>query len=433
MSLTKKNRVAILGIIGLVIVRFVLILGPLIEPGRGITVDSEQYISLANNLIESGRYVTQISPLLDLWRAPGYSFFLAAVLWVTGGSLTAVLILQYFFGLTCAYIIYLLGKETVDERVGVAASILFLLSPNALFWSATIMTEILFTVGLALAFLWASRAVKGQFPMWPIGILFGVMTLVRPIGLYLFALWGIWFLWFSWKAEWLSVGRKHAVLVFAFTAVVSPWFVRNYITHGEFTLSTVSQATVKSYHLALSLVEAKGITWEEAKIEVNTLDSEGSALLSIVKTYPGDFLKVQLRGIARTVTGIEVGTWMELISAQSYQGSGILEGLLSLNFSKVNEAVRDILSSGNPAALLLITWGLLYTLLLFILGGIGMFRLMFHMDVELRHLGILMAVTILYLVVVPGAAGEARFRVPVEPLFAYLSAITLTHKVEKIK
>jgi len=418
-SLTKINRVAILGIIGLAIVRFVLIIGPLIDPGRGITVDSEQYISLANNLIESGRYVTQISPLLDLWRAPGYSFFLAAVLWVTGGSLTAVLILQYFFGLFCTYIIYLLGKETLDERVGVVAAILFLLSPNALFWSATV-----------LAFLWASRAAKGQFPMWAIGILFGVMTLVRPIGLYLFVLWGIWFLWYSWKAEWISVGRKLAVLFFAFTAIVSPWFIRNYITHGEFTLSTVSEATVKSYHLALSLVEAKGIPWEEAKIEVNTLDSEGSALISILKTYPVDFLKVQLRGIARTITGIEVGTWMELISAQSYQGSGILEGLLSLNFSKVSEAVRSILSSGNPAALLLITWGLLYTLLLFILGAIGLIRLMFHMDVELKYMGILMVVTILYLVVVPGAAGEARFRVPVEPFFAYLAAIPFMHNAD---
>jgi len=429
-SLTKINRVAILGIIGLAIVRFVLIIGPLIDPGRGITVDSEQYISLANNLIESGRYVTQISPLLDLWRAPGYSFFLAAVLWVTGGSLTAVLILQYFFGLFCTYIIYLLGKETLDERVGVVAAILFLLSPNALFWSATFMTEILFTLGLVLAFLWASRAAKGQFPMWAIGILFGVMTLVRPIGLYLFVLWGIWFLWYSWKAEWISVGRKLAVLFFAFTALVSPWYIRNYITHSEFTLSTVSEATVKSYHLALSLVEAKGIPWEEAKIEVNTLDSEGSALISILKTYPVDFLKVQLRGIARTITGIEVGTWMELISAQSYQGSGILEGLLSLNFSKVSEAVRSILSSGNPAALLLITWGLLYTLLLFILGAIGLIRLMFHMDVELKYMGILMVVTILYLVVVPGAAGEARFRVPVEPFFAYLAAIPFMHNAD---
>lgn len=431
MSLTKINRAVIIGIIVLVIVRFVLIIGPLIEPGRGITVDSEQYISLANNLILSGRYETQISPLLDLWRAPGYSFFLAVVLWVTGGSLTAVLILQYIFGLFCAYIIYLLGKETVDERVGVVASILFLLSPNALFWSATIMTEILFTVGLALGVLWAFRAAKDQFPMWPIGILFGVLALVRPIGLYLFVLWGIWFLWYSWKAEGPSAGRKLAVLIFAFTAVVSPWFIRNYITHGEFKLSSVSDATVKSYHLALSLVEAKDITWEEAKAEVNALDSEGSALSSIIKAYPGDFLKVQLRGIARTVTGIEIGTWMELISAQPYQGSGILEGLLSLNFSKISEAVRSILSSGNPTALLLITWGLLHTLFLFILGAIGLIRLMFQMDAELRHLGILMGVTILYLIVIPGAAGEARFRVPVEPLFAYLSAITFKLEAKK--
>jgi hypothetical protein len=254
------------------------------------------------------------------------------------------------------------------------------------------------------------------------------MTLVRPIGLYLFVLWGIWLLWHFRRSEQLSEGRKLAVLVIAFIVIVFPWFVRNFVTHGEFKLSIVSEVTLNTYHLGLSLVEAKNITWEEAKTEVNLLDSEGSALLSIVKAYPGDFLKVQLRGIVRTVTGIEIGTWMNLISTKSYQGSGILEGLISLNLSRISNAIRSILSSGSPTALLLIAWGLIHTIILLILGAIGVIRLLTHMELELRYLGILMVVTILYLIVVPGAAGEARFRIPAEPLLAYLAAIPFKFK-----
>jgi 4-amino-4-deoxy-L-arabinose transferase-like glycosyltransferase len=381
-------------------------------------------------LLEKGKYESPDFPGIDLFRAPGYPTFLAFVFWLTGDSLAAVVFIQYTLGLFCAYLIYLLGKETIDQRVGVVAAILFLLSPNVLFWSASIMTEIIFTVCLMLSFLMVLRAAKDQFPLWPIGLLFGVMTLVRPIGLYLFIIWGVWFLWSFRNTDWLSVGRKFAGLVFAFTVVVIPWFVRNYRTHGEFKLSIVSEVTVDTYHLALSLVEAKDITWEEAKTEVNMLDAEGSALLSILKSYPGDFLKVQLRGIARTVTGIEVGTWMNLISTKSYQGSGILEGLISFNLSKISSAIRSILSSGDPTALLLIAWGLLHTIILIIFGAIGVIRLLFYLELEQKYLGILMVVTILYLVVVPGAAGEARFRIPAEPLLAYLSAIPFKFKNE---
>ena len=432
MGLNRRNYILIAGMLGLVIVRFALILNPLIEPNRGITIDSQQYLSLAQSILDDQRYASSIAPQIDLFRAPGYPIFLTVILWLTGGSLMAVLLVQYVLGLLCALLLYLLGKEIINAGVGVLGSTLFLLSPNTLFWSATIMTEILFAVGLLLAIFLTWRVVRDQFPLWPIGILLGGLSLIRPIGLYLMLLWGVWFLLgYLLKAAWIPAGRRIAQFFLMSLLVVTPWFLRNYYKHGEFTLSTVSATTVSSFHLALSLVEAEEISWEEAKLKVLEMESDGSALFSIIQSYPGDFIKVQVRGIARTVLGTEVGTWMKLISGQTYAGSGILNALLSGNLSTIKEAIANISTSNSASALFLLAWGLLYTFIIAGLSLIGIMRVVRYGGVELRTMAILFLVIMLYLIVTPGAAGEARFRVPVEPLLAFLSAMTLMPNPER--
>ncbi len=432
MGLNRRNYIIAAGMLGLIIFRFALILNPMIETNRGITIDSEQYLSLAQSILDYQRYESPLSPQLDLFRAPGYPVFLTAVLWLTGGSLMAVVLVQYALGLLCSYLLYLLGKFSINERVGVLGSILFLLSPNALFWSATIMTEILFTVGLLLALFMTWRVVRDQFPLWPIGLLLGGLSLIRPIGLYLMLIWGVWLLLgYLLKAAWIPAGRMIAQFLFIGLLTVTPWFLRNYHKHGELTLSTVSATTVSSFHLALSLVEAEEIGWEEAKLKVMEMESDGSALLSIIRSYPGDFVKVQVRGIARTVLGTEVGTWMKLISGQPYEGSGILNALLSGNLSTIKEAIANISTSNSTSALFLLAWGILYTFMIAIMSLIGFIRMMRYGEVELRTMGILILVIMVYLIVIPGAAGEARFRVPAEPILAFLSAMILIPKLNK--
>jgi hypothetical protein len=404
----------------------------MIEPNRGITIDSEQYLSLAQSILDDQRYESLLAPQLDLFRAPGYPVFLTGVLWLTGGSLMAVVLVQYALGLLCAYLLYLLGKVSMNEHVGILGSILFLLSPNALFWSATIMTEILFTVGLLLALFMTWRVVREQFPLWPIGLLLGGLSLIRPIGLYLMLIWGVWLLLgYLLKAAWIPTGRMIAQFFFMGLLVVTPWFLRNYHKHGELTLSTVSATTVNSFHLALSLVEAEEIGWEEAKLKVMEMESDGSALLSILRSYPGDFVKVQVRGIARTVLGTEVGTWMKLISGQPYTGSGILNALLSGNLSTIKEAIANISTSNSTSALFLLAWGILYTFMITVLSLMGFIHMIRYGEIELRTMGFLILVIMLYLIVIPGAAGEARFRVPAEPILAFLSAMTIMPKPEK--
>jgi hypothetical protein len=61
----------------------------------------------------------------------------------------------------------------------------------------------------------------------------------------------------------------------------------------------------------------------------------------------------------------------------------------------------------------------------------GFIRMVRYGEIELRTMGFLILVIMLYLIVIPGAAGEARFRVPAEPILAFLSAMTIMPKPEK--
>ena len=77
-------------------------------------------------------------------------------------------------------------------------------------------------------------------------------------------IWGVWLLLgYLLKAAWIPAGRMIAQFLFIGLLTVTPWFLRNYHTHGELTLSTVSATSASSFHLALRLVEGDEIGWEE--------------------------------------------------------------------------------------------------------------------------------------------------------------------------
>jgi 4-amino-4-deoxy-L-arabinose transferase-like glycosyltransferase len=419
----------ILGIIRVVLVRAVIF-----EPWRGILVDSEQYLTLANQVLHDGTYRSPANPDLDLFRTPGYPGFLIVILGLTGGSLQTVVITQLCLVLVTAFLLFNLGRSIGNEKIGYLAGALLLVSPNALFWSVTIMTETLFTLGLTLAFVWTVKAIKDRFPVWGVGLLLGILTLVRPIGIFLVLLWTIWFLLFNLKHLGFLTSMKIAAGLFLASAIVLiPWYGRNYVQHGRFTLSNVNRVTLYSYHLALTLVEEQGLPLEEAKAEITDMGGATSAAPKIILKYPFTFARVQLKGIARTMLGTESETWLWLVSKddRAYLGNGLLEPLLHLEFSQFSETFMSAITNGKLSALLFSFWGLGFTAVLLTLSALGTIRAFSVSDTTIRAILLLGVLIVIYLVISPGAAGEARFRVPVEPFLALFASLVFLKKSAK--
>jgi len=425
----RFRALVLLGIlVGVGIVRLVIVRTVIAEPTRGILVDSEQYLELATNLLGDGDYEGLTDPTLDLFRTPGYPAFLALLLGLQGGSLRTVVIIQFFLVLITAFLLYEVGRSLKLEKVGVAAAFLLLLSPNVLFWSVIIMTETLFLIGLTLAFLWMVKAMDGRFPYWGVGILLGILAFIRPIAFVIILLWAAWVFLYSFKKSgWKSSIKNAAIFLIAAMFIVLPWFFRNKSQHGKFTLSNVSGITISSFHLALTLVDAEGISWEDAKLEVGQMGNNVSAAAEIMLNHPISFVKIQLRGLARTILGSESSTWLWLISEDRVVmgGTGLLDTLLSLDFSLIRDSYKRLVAEGNLPFVFLFIWGLVYTFILVSLSIFGLFLGLQRGNPLHRAALILGLITVAYLVISPGAAGEARFRVPVEPILALMSGFAL--------
>jgi hypothetical protein len=167
---------------------------------------------------------------------PIYPLLLSAIFKVFGtysvGSAIAVRILQSILSsLTCVFL-YLCGRDTMGERVGRLAAIVWSVFPLNIFFTVTKVWETSLTAILAAALFWYMVETGNSLSSkrWSkTGALLGIAALVNtslvvlivPIGL--FALWR---------------NRIRALLptfVGALTclALVSPWLVRNYIVFGK--------------------------------------------------------------------------------------------------------------------------------------------------------------------------------------------------------
>lgn len=438
MRTKTKSEVQVMILIGIIIVlvilRLLVVWVVILEPWRGVLVDSEQYLELARNLLRDGNYSSPSKPDLDLFRTPGYPLFLSLILGISGESLRAVVLVQFILILVNVYLLYALGKNFGNEKVGLVAGILLLMSPNTLFWSLTLMTETLFSLGLILAAFWMMKVMKGEIPVWAVGLLLGVITLVRPIGIFLVLIWTVWLFFFNFKRlGGKSSFQKAVVLLLASMFVLLPWYIRNAVEHGKFTLSNVNRVTLYSFHLALTLVDAEDISWDEAKSEIDEMGGSLSAAPHIIKNYPIAFTRVQLQGIARTLLGSESETWIWLVSEDHYasKGDSLLEPLLRFDLPFIQEKLNEMITGGNLPYVLFLIWSLGYTLVLMSLCVIGIISGLISGVSSIRAWLILTMLTTAYLVISSGAAGEARFRVPIEPLLAFMGGLAF-HKTLSI-
>jgi 4-amino-4-deoxy-L-arabinose transferase-like glycosyltransferase len=197
--------------------------------------DMGVYDQLATNLLSGKGYISQLEPHFRSWRAPGYPFFLLVVYFIFGHHALPVLLLQSLLGaLTCA-LIYLIGQEIFNRRIGIIAGLICAVDPEMIHWTAKMLTETLFIFLLTLLVLLCVRLTQSRpvFLIVGAGLVLGYATLVRPNILLLIPFLILYFLFFvegsiQKRIIWASV------LLIVCALVVSPWTVRNYLIHGQF-------------------------------------------------------------------------------------------------------------------------------------------------------------------------------------------------------
>jgi 4-amino-4-deoxy-L-arabinose transferase-like glycosyltransferase len=407
--------------------RLALVLLTVTQPTGGVLTDSKGYLGLARALVRDGRYSTRPDGEPDLLRPPMYSSFLALVYLVRGletPEITPVItLLQLGMSGLTAWLLVLLGRQTGEPRAGLAAGWLYALSPNVALWSLTVMTEVGFALMLTSTVLILAKAVRTPSMPWPVmaGFFLGVLAYLRPIAITLMPAWALMAFWWDRK----TVRRARALasaclLMLAGASVVLPWVYRNWATYGQLTFSTATGKTWIGFNLAEVVAQAEGVSRNQAVAGLDPGEGLVPLTLSVFGRYPTTFVKAQALGVVRTLVGSDIGTWGNVLGDDNWSGLGLLSGAF---WGSLDQAIAGLKTGADSTLLVrlaLTLAALLHSVVLLSLAVLGAWLNPPHSQTG-RFLSMLAVGTALVLLVTPGAAGQARFRVPVEPLLALLA------------
>jgi len=209
---------------------------------RLYAADARSYDTIAVNLLHGKGFVYNG---LYARRGPVYPLFLAFIYLIFGHSFVAARFAQAIIGALTSVIIYLLGKQLVNKKVGLMAGLISAIYYPFILQPAYLLTEVFFTflLVLSITFFTYYHNDRKHINLFIGAILFGTAGLCKavilPFTLFLI-IWLITMLKFKFKDILLPIG----ILISGIIITVSPWTVRNYVKYKAFIPVTIESGRV---------------------------------------------------------------------------------------------------------------------------------------------------------------------------------------------
>ncbi len=211
--------------------------------------DTTEYVHLAQNMLDVGRFSITPDGPPEFLRVPGYPIFLALVL-VIFKTLTVVPLLQLLVTACTVALIYLIGARYFPRSVAVAAALIYMVDPIVMYAAWTPITESFFMLFLTLSvYAIGARSRHPWLPYAAAGVFLALSVYMRPIGLYVAPLVACMAL--AHRESWRAAARNIAIFFIALACLVVPWMVRNYSLSGHFAFSSVSGYNLYAVNMPL--------------------------------------------------------------------------------------------------------------------------------------------------------------------------------------
>jgi 4-amino-4-deoxy-L-arabinose transferase-like glycosyltransferase len=204
--------------------------------------DPYNYDIMVKQFLAHG-FLGYLSSQPNAYVTPGYPLFLALLYRLLGYSqgspLQAVMVVQAVAGALTAGLMYFIGKEIKNPRVGLTAAFLAAVYPSFVWAPTLLLTEVLYTFFFMLYFYIQLLHLKKPAPVLGVltGLLFGAAVLIRPAAAPLLV---VPYLYHFYRTKALLPSLQifgHALA--GFVIVMLPWWIRNVVTlHQMIFLAT---------------------------------------------------------------------------------------------------------------------------------------------------------------------------------------------------
>lgn len=201
--------------------------------------DEGVYHYTAQNLAFHNTFVLN-EPKFEPWRdeiygvkPPLYPFFIAGIYkFISSPDYKVVEVVQILLSALTGFLIYLIGKELISKKIGVTALIIYSFFIETAYMSVLLLSENIYWLLLSFYIYLLIRMKKYGINFGIlIGIISGLLILIRPPSVAFILPVIIWYLWQNLNFK--TAVNATAIVLFAALTLL-PWTIRNYKVYGQF-------------------------------------------------------------------------------------------------------------------------------------------------------------------------------------------------------
>ncbi len=246
-------------------------------PIMGGGFDSTQYSTLPDNILNYRNFSLQPGPNGDpeTFRTPAYPFFVALIKYFTG-DINVIPIFQTILLAFSAYFAYIISLSIAPtyKKIALATTAFFIFDPVSFFATQFLATESLYTFFFLLSiYFLVKKSVSQTRAFGMAGLFYGLSALTRPSGLYMIipiGLWAIWALLYNQNKE-SSFRTRIGIFCLIAALVLTPWYIRNGIRTGVYSLSSLEAYNTLNFNLPVYLSYESGykLSIEDVRTELH--------------------------------------------------------------------------------------------------------------------------------------------------------------------
>ncbi len=284
MEYSKKQKYIVWGIIIaalLIRVAFVMVNGSNMFLGDLDKFDNDdvKYIRSGMILLEEQKLVYKYPDQATAFIGPVLPMILALVFTVFGSDMNGIIafqVLQAIIGTLSVGLVYVLGRDFFNKKIGIIASLIYALEPTAVRNTGYILTETIFTFLLLLMVVIALRALKSKTIKNYVvfGIIWAIASLLKSAVSLLFGVIFVAMIFYKYKPR--EILKYSVVTCAVFVIVMSPWWVRNYTQFNRFipfTASTGNPMILGTFlYNKVDKYDLRGYIYGKTEIEQNDIE-----------------------------------------------------------------------------------------------------------------------------------------------------------------